>query len=634
MLLKSINTDTKRQRLFTLPFALLFLVISSLANAKDSEFLSNFNDQWMNLNHYNIDGISDINNDEYFVSDNGRTNPDAELDAFISTVKSYQKNKDEKSKEILCKFPARLTLLISNVTWLSESDRPTCAVYNEKNKPKKIKSISLVFASGYFGNPSSYYGHTLLKYNYDNSVLNQKALDGSLNYGADVTDHEGSFFYILKGLLGGYNATYQRNNDFIHSYRYTNGQLRDLWEYELELTPEQVRLVVEHSWELMNAEFKYYFVNDNCAHRIINVVERATNTNLSESHGFWLLPIQAVHQARDSSNGKHKLIKSEKYVPSLRSKFMQSYNKLSESEKEMFISFFGANMEKKVTLSEKMPKNILYLILDQLNLEVSKLKNIEKDTKKHRVLESKRRIVLNELYKTQNIAKPNGFIYSKSQTLLNDKPSSLLRVGSKFRNEKDAATIRYQIANNDLLDTPMPGQENSRFVMGAIETDFLKSDIDLRELTVVDIANLNTNPLPMRITNEFSWGIKIGYGNQNRVCDNCGAFSFTGKLGKAIRLNDKLMVYSLSGVKLNHKEVNNQRYASIVSENFVITNVSEKINALIGIDLTIDPILGNPAYIMRTDFSYDLDKTKDIRLGYETNMHESALMLNMGFYFN
>jgi len=72
-----------------------------------------------------------------------------------------------------------------------------------------VSSVSLVYATGYLGNPASYYGHVLLKINSDGDT--QTALeDQAINFGAIIPDNEGMVSYILKGLMGGYESRLPR----------------------------------------------------------------------------------------------------------------------------------------------------------------------------------------------------------------------------------------------------------------------------------------------------------------------------------------------------------------------------------------------------------------------------------------
>ncbi|MDD9919832.1 MAG: DUF4105 domain-containing protein [Alphaproteobacteria bacterium] len=590
--------------------------------------------QWLTLNHYKHtwrgNYQNEINNEDYFLAVTGQIDPYEEYLAFVNVLQRYRTDKNKEDAATICRFPARTTLLIPHLKWFKKKHRPKCKEFNKLNNLKKIKSISLLFASGYFDSPSSYFGHALLKFNYTDDVLNQKALDASLNYGADVTDSEGSPFYILNGLTGGYQANYKRNNNFIHSHHYTNTQIRDLWEYKLSLTPAQIRYIVEHSWELRNAQFSYYFLNDNCAHRIIKLVEMATGKNLSKTHGFWLLPVQLTQHLQQQG-----LIGEETYIPSLKTTFTEKYRQLSKEEQKQFIRFFDETPQIQEAYAQTLSAKLLFLILNQLDLQVAKLTISKKDEEALNNLNRQRAVILGAMLKrpAAQLERPS-FKKKEGTTLLNNKPSSVIQAGTIHRKKTTGALLRYQIANNDLLTQRLPGQEISRFIMGAAEVEVQKGNISPHKVTLIDIANINTNPLPSRLTKEYSWSINIDYTARNLTCTKCKTFGIESKLGKAARLNDSLAVYGLTGGRLHHKRTDHHRYVSLEAETGGVWDINTTTKLKAGVDISVDPIKGNPEYLTHGTLALDITKNKDIRLHIENNGHTTAATALLGLYFN
>ncbi len=133
-----------------------------------------------------------------------------------------------------------------------------CPQYRRFAKDGKIASLSLVFATGYLGNPASYYGHLLLKIN--DHEENRNALeDLAVNYGAKIPDNENMLVYMSKGLIGEYRSTFSPKTFYFYQHKYNDEEMRDLWEYEIKLDESGYELVVAHLWELLGVEHKYYF---------------------------------------------------------------------------------------------------------------------------------------------------------------------------------------------------------------------------------------------------------------------------------------------------------------------------------------------------------------------------------------
>ena len=115
---------------------------------------------WLKLLHYEPDSSSKsgyksaIHSPEFFLSTQGRTDPFAELQATLSALKAPMG--DDPNHHAHCRFPARSLFLAKqqpnqNITSVSNHDCPD--FYDWSNKDT-TQSLSIVFASGFLGNPA------------------------------------------------------------------------------------------------------------------------------------------------------------------------------------------------------------------------------------------------------------------------------------------------------------------------------------------------------------------------------------------------------------------------------------------------------------------------------------------------
>lgn len=223
--------------------------------------------QWKSLLGYRYDSTSSIQSDSFFLSPEGHRDPLAELTA---TIAALQETSQADNTHAQCRFRGRYYWILEK--GLVEPDtlpKVTCSEFQKfANFPdtNANRSISLIFATGYLGNPASYYGHLLLKLNTDSSTHQNSELDSiALNYGAKIPENENVVLYILKGLTGVYPSAFTQKEFYYHLNNYTDGELRDLWEYRLTLPQSAHELIVGHLWEMLGIQHKYYFANRNCA---------------------------------------------------------------------------------------------------------------------------------------------------------------------------------------------------------------------------------------------------------------------------------------------------------------------------------------------------------------------------------
>ena len=195
----------------TFIFILYIFSHSSLANEQSLiEFSTN--KQWLKLLHYKPGSSSEsyITSPDFFLSSSRILSSLEELKATITALYLPINKNQSPNEHALCRFPARSTLIQQQLNLSAYGELPTieCAQYKIWRQQIKDDSVSLVFASGYMSNPASMYGHILLKFSAHDANKSSELLDTSVNYGAIVPSKENPLLYVLRGILGGYDAAF------------------------------------------------------------------------------------------------------------------------------------------------------------------------------------------------------------------------------------------------------------------------------------------------------------------------------------------------------------------------------------------------------------------------------------------
>ena len=275
---------------------------------------------------------SAIHSPKFFLSEQGTTDPSAELAATLAAMLAPQSGpNDEHAK---CRFPARRIWLQQRLpehaAGLAAID---CPAFQTWAKPDFVDSISLVFANGYLGNPASYYGHTFLKFNHSQASSTSSLLDSTLNYGAILNQPDDPVSYIVKGITGGYDGGFSPIEFYFHDANYGENELRDLWEYRLELPEPMLRLIIAHAWEVTGKEYTYYFFRRNCAYRVAELIEVASGLDIIPRNRPWVLPQALIQQLARSEYAGTPLVSARIYHPSRQSRLYQRFSALSGPER-------------------------------------------------------------------------------------------------------------------------------------------------------------------------------------------------------------------------------------------------------------------------------------------------------------
>jgi Domain of unknown function (DUF4105) len=289
---------------------------------------------WLRLGHYrhNLFGWeSEVDGSTFFNASTGKDDPRAELEA---TLRAFfvKQPADPAVQHPICHFPARFVWLTQQLKIDPQKlPRVQCPKYFEFVTKLDPKSVTLVFSSYYLNNPASAFGHTFLRVN---KATRKDEREGRelLDYGVDyaaVVDTNNALIYAFKGLFGLFPGTFNKTPFFYKVREYNDFESRDLWEYDLDLSPEQVQLLVAHLWELGSTFFRYFYLSENCSYHVLGALEVVDPKLELTSHLGWpVIPADTVKVLL----AQRGLVKSLHYRPSNRTQFKSRVATLDAEE--------------------------------------------------------------------------------------------------------------------------------------------------------------------------------------------------------------------------------------------------------------------------------------------------------------
>lgn len=226
--------------------------------------------KWLALLHYQPQGLNNVNysevdDDRFFLSDAGKYDPLAELKATLNAFSQNQEGDDAAQ----CRFPARLHWLKQQLPQHPFVD-VSCPAFDDWYGKVKGDELYLIFPSSYMNSPSSMFGHTLFRLD---GKQGHKLLSSAINFAAFTDANDDELTFTIKGLTGGYPGYvslvpyYEKVNEYNHI------ESRDIWEYKLALSDEQIQDFTRHIWELNEIRFDYFFIDENCSYRLLTLLD-------------------------------------------------------------------------------------------------------------------------------------------------------------------------------------------------------------------------------------------------------------------------------------------------------------------------------------------------------------------------
>jgi hypothetical protein len=523
---------------------------------------------WLRLGHYRsrwLGGyVSEADGKDFFVAPEGKTDPAAELEATLRAFFLAPEpppplpSSDPKLpppprlEHPFCRFPARL-LWLSKELALDFRQLPprACPRFAEFYELLEPQSFTLVFSSYYLNNPASAFGHTFLRVNRRHSALSprQELLDYGVDFSAGV-DTNNPVLYALKGLMGLFPGVFRKIPYYYKVREYNDFELRDLWEYELNLTPREVELVVAHLWELGSTHFSYYYLTENCSYHVLGALEVARpELELLAPLGWPVIPADTVKALYKNAG----LVKAVYYRPSARTLFRQRLEALRGDEIEALSLVMT---DPKAPLPAELPSEAQVRVLDAaLDLVDSKFsRELVKDEKERdRDASEVKQTLLERRARLLVVSAPFEILRPRREMPHHGHASKRLGMGPGYERSRGFdQRLDFRVALHDLSDPPRgyPDSTEIEFLPMQLRYFVERPRLWLEHISLIRVRSLTPWT---RFALPLSWSVRFG---ASRLYDAGGdghlAAQFElGGGGTVSALDDAVMLFLLGGTEIS-----------------------------------------------------------------------------------
>ncbi len=285
-------------------------------------------------------------NEKFFLAKDGRTNPEAELEQTLAGFFQPDDQRDfsvepPANRHPQCRFPARFYYLSQKLNFDFERIKKVqCERLEAFERDLGVGSISYVFSAGHLGSPASMMGHTFLRlHRKDARKGNPAMLDHAIGFSA-ITQNESFVTYALFGIFGGFPGRFTLVPYYYKIQEYNNGESRDLWEYELNLSEEQLRLLLYTIIDIGSNEIPYFYLDVNCASLLLALLEIANpDLNLTNDFAWWIVPADSVRTIYKAEG----LVKKMHFRASSFTRYRERFALLDSDEKQCLDEMVSSN---------------------------------------------------------------------------------------------------------------------------------------------------------------------------------------------------------------------------------------------------------------------------------------------------
>ncbi len=328
-------------------FAILFISQNSAFGAVDDTYLAELianakklqiaeRPEWLKLMHYVPNLISSgvhglVDSPQFYNAPDGKNNPQSELEATLASFYSdIEESNTQQNPQ--CLFVARYTWLNEQLAFDPQRlPRRACKRYLQWHASLDPSGLTLIFASAYLNSPSSMYGHPLVRVDAKDQNEHTRLLAYAITFAAN-TDETNGLAFAVNGLFGGYPGAFSIMPYYLKVREYSDFENRDIWEFQMNLSPEEVDRVLRHAWELGSAYYQYFFFDENCAYHLLGLLQVARpELDLTSQFRWWAIPSDSVRAITRQPD----IVKGVVYRPSSATLVRHRLKELQEPERKL-----------------------------------------------------------------------------------------------------------------------------------------------------------------------------------------------------------------------------------------------------------------------------------------------------------
>lgn len=515
--------------------------------------------EWQLLLHYRKDLLGGYTSEQddpgFFMSPDGKTDPQAELDATLKQF--FSEELVGRSKQpAQCAFIARYEWLRNQLRF-DETRLPpmACERFERWFADFEAQSITLIFPSAFLNNPASMFGHTLLRVDQRGQTDSTRILAYTINYAADVPPNAG-MAYPIRGIFGGYRGYFSTIPYYLKVQEYRDIENRDIWEYRLNFTAHQVRRLLMHAWELGNASFDYFFLKENCSYHLLALLDYADPTlHLTDEFLWWTVPADTVRLI----SSKPGLVSGIAYRPSRSNVIRRKRESLPAGEKELAhrITRDLGELTSPAFAQLGLPRQafLLDLASDYLRYRIETIDSPPPE------LKDRNRAVLTARSQLRIPSQEFTVVPFAKQPEVGHK-TSRGSVGAGWRNNNTFEEVTVRAGYHDLLDSEVGYTPDAQIEIASL-TARQYNRADQTRIERATLANvLSLSPIDS-VFHAPSWKINVGMQTiKHNGCQLCSNGVMNGGIGGAIesRLLKREVLFAFAEAEANYSRAYQERH--------------------------------------------------------------------------
>jgi len=487
---------------------------------------------WKALLHYRptFSGVkSQVDSPWFFHSTKGKTDSQAEMHATLAALFNTKIIPPLRLTSY-CRFSARRTWLASLIPELTDLvPAQACDQLEQYLRFLNADSLTLVFPTSHPNSPASAFGHTLLRVDQEGQSQEAKLLNLSFNFAAEIPEQVSAFKYTFGGLAGAFPGKFTLLPYHAKLREYQLIDNRDTWEFPLKLSQEQLDFILLHAYEMLIAEFDYYFFSENCSYHLLGLLDVVfADDPLVNAFGLWTIPVDTIKVLDERG-----LIADNNFIPSTVRSLRQRESTLSADEHNIALKALSDGLESVAADIDQLQPARAAIVLDTIG-DYNRFKRLKENSAASGLNNIERAVLSRRSKLGVKSIEPKVLPPTAAPQLGHDTARISVGVHNPA-NLNSQLELTYRPAYHDARD-PSTGYGNRaaiEFFTTTLGYDLETESAFLRRFTLLSIESIE----PRRgFFKPYSWRTNVEWERED--ADRSHRFSFDSGIGAAYAINN------------------------------------------------------------------------------------------------
>lgn len=473
----------------------------------------------------------------FFFAEDGSTDPGAEWEATVAAFRSGKPLSRMKFHP-QCAFPARYRF-VRDVLGAAAPPPVPCPELDKWVTTMAPESLTLVFASNDPDAPPSMFGHTFFRVNSAKNRRNEASLlDFGMNFAAAIPDDAG-LEMGYHGLTGGYEGHFTVAPYYEMVKTYNQIENRDLWEYELALSPDEVERLLMHAWEIeQNSFLEYYFLKENCSYQLMAMIEvLRPEVELTNRPTIYMVPVDSLRWLGEYPG----LVKEVKFRPSLLRKATMAYDALSPEQRLRQEKLFAD------------PVGLYDLDVGELDALLARLTYKKLDVSVG-MSDAEKALLPKALARRAAFPKaPPAVVATPAARPEHSHPGNRIAIGGGTGSLGPFAELGIRASMHDLLNGEAGYSATNQILLGDIRARFGPPSEDAKRLkleSLVLMDLINVGPVSS-LRSKPSWRVRAAYETaRSELCPDCRLLRLDSNMGFTVNTPGNGVAFALPGLAM------------------------------------------------------------------------------------